>query len=271
MKVVLFSPNGYIGKYIKERIQKEDNIQLFEITRNNILDQYNGNFDVFIYSAAVSNASVERYVQDNVVSAISMVNFCKDHRINKIIYLSTDSIYGDLNVDEVNEKTMMVSPNVYATTKYMAEKIIAESGIAYFILRMPGVVGKIWRNNFVCNTMSKLKNNECIKLFNADRNFNNILDIEDLVEFIILLCERNYGEINEIFLLGNTEKIKLKDLVLYMKMLCHSESEILNVNSNAKRCFTLNVDKAVKFGYVSKPIRTIIDNLHQIQEGSVKI
>lgn len=187
-RIVLFSPGGYIGGFIKAKFEQIREIQLYEVTRDSDLEQYEGEYDILIYSAAVSNAKTEKMLQDNVGSAITMMKFCREHYVKKIIYLSSDSIYGELNTDIVTEKTIMVNPNVYGVTKYLAEKVILESGIPYYILRMPGVVGKVWRDVFICNTISKIKDGEHLKLYNIDKPFNNILDVDDLIAFIMLLC-----------------------------------------------------------------------------------
>lgn len=265
-KIVLFSPNGYVGSAIKEKIQEEGALQLYEITRDSDLEQYKENYDVLIYSAASSHGSAEKYVQDNVVTAVTMMNFCKLHGIKRIIYLSSDSIYGEINTDVVTESATMLNPGIYGVTKYLAERIIIESGIPYYILRMPGVVGKSWREVFICNLMMALKNNEHINLYNMDRAFNNILDIDDLTQFINRLCTYENTNRSEVFLLGNIEKPHLKEVVYYIKKLYHSTSEIDNMETDAKRYFTLDVSKAVEYGYSSKKIWTIIDELYQVQK-----
>ncbi len=269
-KIVLFSPNGYVGSAIKEKIQEEGTLQLYEITRDSDLEQYKENYDVLIYSAAASHGSAEKYVQDNVVTAVTMMNFCKLHGIKRIIYLSSDSIYGEINTDVVTESATMLNPGIYGVTKYLAERIIIESGIPYYILRMPGVVGKSWRQVFICNLMMAIKNNEHINLYNMDRAFNNILDIDDLTKFINRLCTYENTKNSEIFILGNIEKPYLKEVVYYIKKLYHSTSEIDNMDTDAKRYFTLDVSKAVEYGYSSKKIWTIIDELYQIQKKEEK-
>ncbi len=265
-KVMLFSPTGYIGSYIKDRLIKEKNIQLYEMTRDSDMSQYIGLYDILIYSASVSNADVEKYIQDNVVTAVLMVGFCREHGIKRIIYLSSDSIYGEINIDEVSEKAVMINPDMYGTTKYLAEKIIIASGIPYYILRLPGVVGGIWRKNFISNLMERIRYNEHIYLYNVDREFNNILYIDDLTKFILLLC--NYADENqgEIFLLGNTEKIELMQIVAYLKELYNSTSSVSSIDTEQKRYFTLDVTKAVKYGYTAKSIKEILDSLYQIWE-----
>ncbi len=267
-KVILFSPNGYVGTFIKEKIQEKKDIELYEIVRDGDLEQYMEEYDVMIYSAAVTSGRHEaagKYVQDNVVTAVTMMNFCKKHNVKRVIYLSSDEIYGELNVDKVTEKAIMVNPSLYATTKYLAEKIIIESGIAYYILRLPGVVGRIWGNTFIYSLMDRIKNNERLDLYNVDREFNNIIDIDDLTSFIVTLCDGN-GK-SEVFLLGNTEKTKLKEIISYIKELYHSTSLIYSIDTDQKRYFTLDVEKAIEYGYSSKKIKDIIYELYQIREG----
>lgn len=267
-KVMLFSPNGYVGSFIKERLKDEQNIRLYEMTRDSDRDQYKENYDVMVYSAAITSGrheTADKYVQDNVVAAVSIVEFCRQHHVKRIIYLSSDEIYGELNTEIVTAKAVMVNPNIYATTKYLAEKIIMESGIPYYILRLPGVVGRVWGNNFIYNLMGRIRKNEDLKLYNMDRGFNNILDIDDLTQFIVTLCIDKHADQNEILLLGNTEVMKLREIVSYIKGLYSSSSEIDNIDTNDRRYFTLDVSKAVEYGYSSKKIRAIISGLYYLQ------
>ena len=267
-RIILFSPNGYVGSFLKEGILQEKNFQLFELTRNNNLEQYKGNYDVLVYSAAVTsvrNETAEKYVQDNVVAAVRTVDFCRNHGIKRIIYFSSDEIYGELNTEQATARPVMINPNLYATTKYLAEKIILESGIPCYILRLPGVVGRVWGKNFIYCLMDKIRNNERVELYNLDRKFNNILCIDDLVCFTVTLCNVICDN-NEVFLLGNEESVNLRDIVSYIINLYQSKSVICNVNGENRRYFTLDVTKAVEYGYSSKKIRTIIDELYQIQK-----
>lgn len=196
-----------------------------------------------------------------------MVRFCVEHRVKRIVYLSTDSIYGEIYTDMVSERAVMVNPGIYGTTKYLAEQIIVESGIPFYILRMPSVVGRIWRRNFISDLMLRIMNNEYIELYNLEKNFNNLLYIDDLIKFIVLLCSREEDCTKEIFLLGNEEKMKLGEVVAYIQLQYGSTSQIRNIEDAHKRYFTLDVSKAVKYGYSSIKIREILDKLYQLQRG----
>lgn len=270
-KVLLFSPNGYVGRFMKERLTKEKDIRFYEMTRNSNFESEQMDYDILIYSASVTSARNEtagKYIQDNVVAAVSVIDFCKKYHVKKIIYLSSDEIYGALNTDRVSsDQTVMVDPNIYAVTKYLAERIIIESGIPHFILRMPGIVGRQWGKNFIYSLIDKIKNSSPVDLYNLDKGFNNILDIDDLTEFVITLCQNWTDSNSEILLLGNTENVKLNEIVSHIKELYHSSSVVRNVDAECKRYFTLDVTKAVKYGYHSKKIMSIIDDLYQIRKG----
>lgn len=269
-KIILFSPNGYVGSFLKKGLQNEKNIQLCEMTRDSDINKYKGDYDILIYSASVTSArheTAEKYVQDNVVTAISVMDFCKRHHVKRIIYLSSDEIYGQLNTNRISEQAVMVNPNLYGATKYLAEKIIMESGISYYILRLPGIVGRVWGKNFIYNLMDQIKNNQQLELYNLNKKFNNIVYIDDLVQFIVRLCNIQNENKSEIMLLGNIEEIKLEEIVTYLKNLYHSASPIRSIDTDYKRYFTLDVSKAVEYGYCSKGIRMILDELYHIQKG----
>lgn len=265
-KIVLFSPNGYVGSNIKAKISKNDSFKLFEITRDFDWNADMEDMDVFIYSAAITREREERaevYICDNALTAVKVTEFCQRHHVKRIIYLSSDEIYGKLNTEQVDEKALMVEPNIYAITKYLAERIILDSGIPCFILRLPGIVGKKWGKSFVYRLMDKISQELDIELYNADKYFNNMIDIDDLIGFIELLAGDVNSRCSEIFVLGNTEKIKLGELVEYIKELYCSTSSIIYSDSDCERYFVLDTEKAVAYGYRSKKIMDVIDNLYR--------
>ena len=110
-----------------------------------------------------------------------------------------------------------------------------------------------------------------MQVFNKSEfhGLRNIVEIDDLTAFIVALCQGRETEKNEIFLLGNMQTVELWSLVSYMRSLYDSSSIVHNVKTEKKRYFTLDISKAVRYGYSSKGIRTIIDELYQIQERQI--
>lgn len=269
MKVILFSPNGYVGSNIKERLDNDNDIELTEITRESNLDIIGGSYDILIYSASITsarNADAEQYIKDNALCAVKMVNFCKKHLVKRIIYLSSDEIYGRLWTNQVTELVEMHSPNIYGITKYLAEKVIMESGISYYILRLPGIVGRKWGNNFLYRLIDSISRNETVYVYQADKDFNNIVEVDDLIDFIIKLMYRKDYLNSEVFLLGNSKMITMRNLADYVKHIYNSRSEIVYAIERGNRYFTLNIQKALKYGYHSKDIKKIIEELKFLQK-----
>lgn len=267
IKVVLFSPKGYVGASIKQMLDDNENILLYEISRESVLEDYKEQYDVLVYSASITAArkeKPEKYIIDNSLTASRMVDFCLTHHIKKIIYISTDEIYGRLNISRVSKESVMIEPNIYASTKYLSERIIRDSGISYFILRLPGIVGRQWGSTFLYQLMEKAKRNQDISIYNEDKEFNNVIEIGDLVQFIVhLIMEEEYDK-SEIFVLGNEQTMKLSKIVEYIKGLYHSTSQIFNVENADARYFLLDVSDAVKYGYKSKPLLQILDELYDL-------
>lgn len=264
--VALFSPNGYVGSNIKEKISQNVNFNIYEITRDFNWDIYMEDLDTFIYSASVTREREERpekYIQDNAQTAVKVVEFCQRNQVKRIIYISSDEIYGKLNTEQIDIRAVMVEPNIYALTKYLAERIIIDSKIPYFILRLPGIVGRKWGKSFIYRLMDKISRNEDVFLYNADKAFNNMVDIDDLTEFIELLIGHNDLQCSEVFLLGNTETMKLSEMAEYIKRLYCSDSKIIRKENCNERYFTLDVKNAMEYGYHSKKMLEVIDGLYQ--------
>ena len=66
--------------------------------------------------------------------------------VEKIVLLSTVSIYGKINTKSINERTKINEQDDYGKTKFIMEndlkKFSRKHGISYTILRLPGVIGK---------------------------------------------------------------------------------------------------------------------------------
>ncbi len=131
----------------------------------------------------------ENYIKKNCETLINYLNQIKKSNLKKIIFMSTEHVYGDndyqsdhLNGNEPNPK------NYYGLSKLLAEKILykfyKENKISVDILRFPRVISK---NNF--NLIKQLKKNiirkKKIIIQNPKLNFNFIY-INDFLS----ACER---------------------------------------------------------------------------------
>jgi len=99
--------------------------------------------DVVIHLAALTNPfdslnDSNEFKSVNIDGTRSVINVCKKNKVNRLIFASSASIYGNLSTDNKNNFAP-VSP--YAETKLQAEKEILSAKLDTVILRIFNVSG----------------------------------------------------------------------------------------------------------------------------------
>jgi sporadic carbohydrate cluster protein (TIGR04323 family) len=107
----------------------------------------------------------------------------------RIVYLSSMSIYGAISAPVVTEDTPSTDPEVYGRSKLEGERLLATAcargpRLAGLSIRLPGVVGRGGRNNFLSSTLQRVLKGEPVSANHAAAPFNNIVHVEDLAGFI---------------------------------------------------------------------------------------
>ncbi len=264
MRVLLFSPTGKIGTRLAVFLKNTDHAVKYMDRNGCDLDE-NEPIDVCIYSANTSpsvDVQCAKMVEDNCCAAVRLIRFLKQHNTKRIIYLSSDSVYGTLVTDQLTTESDKRNPSSYAMTKLLTEKIIEESGIPFFILRLPGVVHESWNGRtYLDRVISDMKDNKTVLGWNLDKDFNNVVYADDLCRFVLFLLERVHDSENRVLHLGQTKCISLMELLLYIKSRLGSSSVIKKCSSAGNRYFVLPTQEAEALGYSSIGSFAIVDKL----------
>ena len=259
MRVFLFSPTGNVGSRMFEQLKNAGH-EVFIKTRNECTLE--GKVDVCIYTAGVTAGRQEtaaKYIIDNCTTSVEIVSLCKRNDIGKILYLSSDEVYGDLITNKLEITAEKKNLNAYAMTKMLSEEVVIESGIPYRILRLPGIVGGITiSNTYLVRIIKKARLGEDIEAYNLDNYFNNVVHVDDLCNFVVEHIEDDFR--NEILNLGQIEKVRLCDLISYVIKKTNSSSRIIE-KGVGKRYFTLPCAEAIECGYSSRGVYNIIDDI----------
>ena len=110
----------------------------------------NNKFDLVMHFAGLirvdeSITHPEKYNNYNYEKAKIFLDTCLDNDLNKIIFSSTASVYGDTTKDNVSEKDMLNPLNPYAQSKLKFENYIIDKSkggsLKYIILRYFNVAG----------------------------------------------------------------------------------------------------------------------------------
>lgn len=219
--------------------------------------------DVIIHTAALcpsADKSFYDYFENNILATRNVIEYAKKHHVKRILYTGTVSSYGDIE-RVLREDSPHNNPNCYGLTKYVAEQLIRDSNIPFYILILPGVVGRGCGNTWIMKAAEAIYNNEDFTYYNGSKWFNNILEIEDLCKFVSKLLKRETKESNT-YLLGTDEMMTVDDVIAFLKNKLSSSSKIWN-SMESKASFYIDICKAKNAGFSSKAIIEILDEICQ--------
>lgn len=161
MTVLVTGGAGYIGSHtVKLLLQKKYNVVIFDnLSRGHrqalppgvpfeqvdILDgaaldaalaKYHIDAAIHFAAFAYVGESVvhpDRYYTNNVLGSYSLINALRGAGINKIVFSSTCSVYGNPASSPMSEAMPPAPINPYARTKYMVEQILQDYDTAFGI------------------------------------------------------------------------------------------------------------------------------------------
>ena len=219
MKILITGANGLLGQYLVKGLVEEGGHQLLAVGRgpSRLPAELAEGFKYYntdLTDGYAVEALVDAQGPDWVVHAAAMtqVDFCEQNRdlcfeVNvggtenmlkaaeksqsRFIYVSTDFIFD--GVDGLYEEGHPPGPvNWYGSTKAQAEKLVADSSVAWAIARTCLVYGHglgETRNNIVSWVKEKLEKGEPIKV--VDDQVRTPTHVEDLAKGIIRMIQKS--------------------------------------------------------------------------------
>ena len=157
------------------------------------------------------------YYNSNILGLQSVLNFASNHKVEKFIFASSASVYGDTKNHKVKESFLLCPQHYYAYTKYIGEKMTESycniNNLKYVIFRFFNVYG-IKSNAVVSKFIAqkyKEKNNYLWR-WKTKRDFIHIDDLNKAIYKSIKIKKVK----NEIFNMGSGNAIsilKLKNII----------------------------------------------------------
>jgi UDP-glucose 4-epimerase len=220
-------------------------------------------YDYLVHCAADVPATcpdADELYRSNVEGTRSVLEHAAEAGARRIVYMSSMAIYGAISVPVVNEDTMPSSPNVYGTSKAEGEALLRVwadrsrgGGIA---IRLPGVVGAGGRNNFLCDTLTRILAGQAVTARNPEALFNNVVHVHDLARFVAALLP-GIPEGAVPLTLGAIEPLTIREVLLRLFSRA-GKSPRLDWASGGGTPFLIRFDRAVALGY--RPA-TVADSL----------
>jgi UDP-glucuronate 4-epimerase len=232
--------------FIKEDISNKEAIM-------KIFEEYKPNVVINLAAQAGVRYSIENpdvYIQSNIIGFFNILEACRFHPVDHLIYASSSSVYGSNKKVPFEESDFVDHPvSLYAATKKSNELMAHTYSHLYNIpstgLRFFTVYGPMGRPDMAYfGFTDKFFNNESIKIFN-NGDFENDLYrdftyIDDIVEGIVRLIDHPPVEDvpSAVFNIGNNNPEKLMVFI-----------------GTLEKCLSKSLNREVVFDKVFEPIK----------------
>ena len=234
-KVLITGGSGFIGSKVKKELfslgydvvtigrnKNEDHIiDLLDNSIKDLILEISPNIVCHLASGTnISRAeeNKDKEYKDVVSASQSLISALSNLRIKpeKIIYLSSQAIYGEVETLPVSENYKLSPTTIYGKYKLEAEKLIANSSLNYLIFRVSSVYGPTQdykKSGVIAKFINKLLNNESPIVFNSLDNFSDFIYIDDVVSAVTNGIKKSSHYKNEILNLGAGKPISLKEVI----------------------------------------------------------
>jgi len=214
-----------------------DSFKSFKFVRMSIEDRENlpqlfdhNHFDVVCNLAAQAGVrysleNPEAYVDSNIVGFLNVLECCKNHNIEHLVYASSSSVYGMNKKVPFNTTDSVDQPiSLYAASKksneLMAHTYSHLYGIRTTGLRFFTVYGPWGRPDMAMFLFTEaILNHKPIKVFNHGKLERDFTYIDDIVQGITQIVENkhtaayNSDNLYHLYNIGNSKSVKLLDFI----------------------------------------------------------
>ena len=289
--VALDNLNDYYSVNLKKsrlKILKNNGIHFYQIDITNFENLKNcfslekPNIVIHLAAQAGVRYSLENpssYVYNNVVGTFNILELCKNIEIEKLIFASSSSVYGNLNKQKFKEDDRVDNPlNLYSASKKSNELMAYSYSNLYKMyivgLRFFTVYGPWGRPDMAYFKFTKnIMNNLPIEVYGHGkmyRDFTYIDDIVDGIKKIILI--KNYklfskNNFFEILNLGNDNPVELNYFISTIEKAIGKKAKkvFLDIQLGDMKRTSANLEKA-KFKINYSPKTQIEDGISMFVE-----
>jgi nucleoside-diphosphate-sugar epimerase len=227
--------------------------------------------DAVVHAAAMLTGSASAMLRDNTVATARLVDYACAAGACRFIYLSSLSVYGDIAGPEVTPETSIINPGPYGLTKYLGEVVLRDAAdrLPSLSIRLPGVIGRGARRNWLVTVCEQLRRNEEVTVFNPTAPFNNAAHVDDLCAFVAALLLREWRGA-EAVTIGASGMTTVQEAVSTLAACCHSTSTI-RVGRAPKASFTVSSRKACDgYGYAPMDILEMLRHFAAESTGAIE-
>lgn len=163
----------------------------------------------------------EEYIDNNIKGFFNIIKISKIIGVNKIIYASSSSVYGDSKKFPLNEKQTLKQKNIYAVSKMIneqtAEFFSNKTNIKFIGIRFFTIYGPWGRPDMLLFKLFRSsEKNKYIEINNKGNHYRDFTYIDDAIIILKKLLRKHYTR-HEIFNICSNSPINISNLVKNFK------------------------------------------------------
>lgn len=258
--------NASTGK--KENINPAANIVLGDVNNFAKLKQYCSNADFIFHLAAETNVipsfeNCREYIDTNIQGTVNVINACKKTCVQKIIYASSASVYGNAKPLPLKENYSKYPLNPYGTTKFAGEQLLfslcSKCNIPAIALRYANVYGP--RQSFtptgpvIAAFMNLLREDTAPTIYGSGKQTRDFTFVKDVVQANMIVLENDIKD--DVFNVSGGEKTSVIDVYEMIRKLWHKKIEPQRKASREGEIknSALDISKIKEHGYEPTPLK----------------
>ena len=258
MRYIITGNDGLIGTYLKKRLDKDGHECIMQIDKRSGFDicdlmfkeyELNKPVDVFFHLAAqckiaesIANPILPH--KNNVDGILAVLEFCRKHKIPKIVVASSSRVLSP-------ERNPYVASKIY--TEELTKAYADCYGIKYIIIRPSTVYGPMFdsTSRLINNWLTNAFKGKNLKLYGDDTKTLDFTYIDDFVDGVMLAINNKW---NKEYNISGKEEVKLFDLAHYIisKMQSKIKLKILPQETAQPQHVKVDISEIEKIGYNPK-------------------
>ncbi len=211
------------------------------------------NFDILIHCASAIpdyKLSDKKIDKVNVLGFKKLLENCERYNCKKIILISTMDVYGKININKIDENYIGKNIKSYGKSKKfmekMLEKFCKKNKIDGFVLRLPGVIGKNSKHNFLSNTLNKLIRGENLEISNPKLKFNNLIHVKNLCSLI----EKTFRKQGfYVFNVASRYPMYLISIIKFLRKNLNNKKSRIIILPKKNKGFNIDIRKILRHNY----------------------
>ena len=243
-----------------------------DITDSALVDDLAKKSDYIINFAAethVDNSikNPENFVKTNVYGAYVLLEAAKNNNIEKFLQISTDEVYGSIEVGKFSENSPLAPNSPYSASKASADMLARSYFKTY---NLPILITRCSNNygenqyieKLIPHFINNLVNNKKIPLYSDGSNVRDWIYVLDHVRALDIVLHK--GKIGDIYNIGaNEEKTNLEITKIILKQMSKSFDmiEFVEDRKGHDKRYAIDNSKIKSLGW--KPEKSFNDGISQ--------